>query len=122
MNSTPKHRLEHDLLGNREVPETAYYGDHTLRARENFAITGISIGIATALNPYIGYANATEIAAEAHLSGRGVAEIVLERKLMSPEQLADVLRPEVLTRPQMIPAHAARPARLSPNFKRRKTS
>ena len=74
MNSTPKHRLEHDLLGNREVPETAYYGDHTLRARENFAITGISIGIVTALNPYIGYANATEIAAEAHLSGRGVAE------------------------------------------------
>jgi aspartate ammonia-lyase len=38
-----------------------------------------SIGIVTALNPYIGYANATEIAAEAHLSGRGVAEIVLER-------------------------------------------
>jgi hypothetical protein len=61
-----------------------------------------SIGIVTALNPYIGYANATEIAAEAHLSGRGVAEIVLERRLMSPEQLADVLRPEVLTKPQMI--------------------
>jgi aspartate ammonia-lyase len=66
-----------------------------------------SIGIVTALNPYIGYASATEIAAEAHLSGRGVAEIVLERKLMSPEQLADVLRPEVLTRPQMIPSLAA---------------
>ena len=65
-----------------------------------------SIGIVTALNPYIGYANATEIAAEAHLSGRGVAEIVLERKLMSPAQLADVLRPEVLTKPQMIPTHA----------------
>jgi len=66
-----------------------------------------SIGIVTALNPYIGYANATEVAAEAHRSNRGVAEIVLERKLMSPEQLAEVLRPEVLTRPQMIPAKAA---------------
>jgi aspartate ammonia-lyase len=66
-----------------------------------------SIGIVTALNPYIGYANATEIAAEAHLSGRGVAEIVLERKLMSPEQLADVLRPDVLTKPQMILPRAA---------------
>ena len=66
-----------------------------------------SIGIVTALNPYIGYANATEVAAEAHRSNRGVAEIVLERKLMSPEQLADVLRPEVLTRPQMIPSKAA---------------
>ncbi|RJG03639.1 aspartate ammonia-lyase [Noviherbaspirillum sedimenti] len=66
-----------------------------------------SIGIVTALNPYIGYANATEIAAEAHLSGRGVAEIVLERQLMSVERLAEVLRPEVLTKPQMIPALAA---------------
>ena len=66
-----------------------------------------SIGIVTALNPYIGYANATEVAAEAHRSNRGVAEIVLERKLMSPEQLADVLRPEVLTKPQMIAPLAA---------------
>ena len=66
-----------------------------------------SIGIVTALNPYIGYANATEVAAEAHLSGRGVAEIVLERQLMSPAQLAEVLRPEVLTKPQMILPRAA---------------
>ncbi len=65
-----------------------------------------SIGIVTALNPYIGYANATEIAAEAHLTGRGIAELVLERKLMDPELLAEVLCPEVLTRPQMIPAAA----------------
>lgn len=61
-----------------------------------------SIGIVTALNPYIGYANATEVAAEAHRSNRGVAEIVLERKLMSPDQLSEVLCPEVLTKPQMI--------------------
>ena len=61
-----------------------------------------SIGIVTALNPYIGYANATDVAAEAHASGRGVAEIVLERGLMSKEMLDEVLRPEVLTRPQII--------------------
>jgi len=61
-----------------------------------------SIGIVTALNPYIGYANATEVAAEAFRSGRGVAEVVIERGLMSQEQLAEVLRPEVLTKPQMI--------------------
>ncbi|MCE1238647.1 MAG: aspartate ammonia-lyase [Azonexaceae bacterium] len=66
-----------------------------------------SIGIVTALNPYIGYAHATEVAAEAHLSGRGVAEIVLERGLMDAGQLAEVLRPEILTRPQALPAHAA---------------
>ncbi len=59
-----------------------------------------SIGIVTALNPYIGYANATEVAAEAHATGKGIAEIVLARGLMSEEMLNDVLRPEVLTRPQ----------------------
>ncbi len=37
-------REEHDLLGSRLVPEAAYYGVHTLRATENFAITGIPIG------------------------------------------------------------------------------
>ncbi|MFC5769482.1 aspartate ammonia-lyase [Thauera sinica] len=66
-----------------------------------------SIGIVTALNPYIGYANATEVAAEAFRSGRGVAEVVLDRGLMSAERLAEVLRPEVLTRPQHIPATGA---------------
>ncbi|MEO8408106.1 MAG: aspartate ammonia-lyase, partial [Oxalobacteraceae bacterium] len=38
-------RIEHDLLGDREVPDTAYYGVHTLRALENFDITGISIAV-----------------------------------------------------------------------------
>ena len=33
-------RIEHDLLGDREVPADAYYGVHTLRAVENFPITG----------------------------------------------------------------------------------
>ncbi|MBL8447847.1 MAG: aspartate ammonia-lyase, partial [Zoogloeaceae bacterium] len=41
--STATHRLEHDLLGDRAVPATAYYGVHTLRALENFDITGVSI-------------------------------------------------------------------------------
>ncbi|MEK0750831.1 lyase family protein, partial [Mycobacterium ulcerans] len=44
MPTTPP-RLEHDLLGDREVPCTAYYGVHTLRALENFPITGISIAV-----------------------------------------------------------------------------
>lgn len=58
-----------------------------------------SAGLATALNPYIGYENATMIAREAISTGRGVAELVLERKLLSQEQLEDILRPEVLTQP-----------------------
>ncbi|HEU5423583.1 MAG TPA: aspartate ammonia-lyase [Nitrolancea sp.] len=59
-----------------------------------------SIGIVTALNPYIGYENATRIAQEALSSGRGVAELVLEHGLMTKEQLDKILRPEVLTRPR----------------------
>ena len=58
-----------------------------------------SIGIVTALNPLIGYENATAVAKEAHTTGKGVAEIVLARGLLTKEQLDEVLRPEVLTQP-----------------------
>src|SRR5690606_39568802 len=58
-----------------------------------------SIGIVTALNPHIGYRNATEVAMEAHRSGRGVYEIVQERGLMAKDRLDAVLRPEALTVP-----------------------
>ena len=39
----PTLRMEHDLLGDRPVPSDAYYGIQTLRAAENFRITGIPI-------------------------------------------------------------------------------
>ena len=38
-------RIEHDLLGEKAVPADAYYGVHTLRAVENFPITGSPISI-----------------------------------------------------------------------------
>src|SRR4029077_20849492 len=59
-----------------------------------------SIGIVTALNPYIGYANATEVAQQALRTGRGVTELVLEKKLLTREQLDRILRPEALTQPR----------------------
>jgi len=34
-------RIEHDLLGEREVPAEAYYGIHTVRALENFPVSGL---------------------------------------------------------------------------------
>src|SRR6516225_6646559 len=43
--TAPEIRMEHDLLGDRAVPASAYYGVHTLRALENFAITGNPISI-----------------------------------------------------------------------------
>jgi len=38
-------RVEHDLLGEKELPAQAYYGIQTLRAKENFPITGVSISL-----------------------------------------------------------------------------
>jgi aspartate ammonia-lyase len=68
--------------------------EHLRRAVEG------SIGIVTALNPYIGYEAATAIAREAHETGRGVYELVLARGLLTQAQLDDILRPEVLTQPR----------------------
>lgn len=58
-----------------------------------------SIGIVTALNPYLGYKKSTEIAKEAKESGRGVYELVLEHKLLTKEQLDKILSPENMTKP-----------------------
>ncbi|MFW8565205.1 aspartate ammonia-lyase [Orrella sp. 11846] len=41
---TTEFRIEHDLLGDLPVPKQAYYGVHTLRAMQNFPITGQTIG------------------------------------------------------------------------------
>jgi len=62
-----------------------------------------SIGIVTALNPHIGYVNATAVAQEALASGKSVYALVLEKKLLSKEQLDDILRPENLTQPRYMP-------------------
>ncbi len=41
--ANPQFRMEHDFLGDREVPIDAYYGVQTLRGSENFPITGLPI-------------------------------------------------------------------------------
>lgn len=53
-----------------------------------------SIGVVTALNPYIGYENSTKIAQEALATGESVFNLVLKHKLLSIEQLEDILKPE----------------------------
>jgi aspartate ammonia-lyase len=58
-----------------------------------------STAVATALSPYIGYAATAEIAKESVRSGRSVAEIVRERKLLPDEQLQRILSPEAMTAP-----------------------
>ncbi len=94
--------LIHLRQGCRTLAERCVRGitanrDHLRRTVEN------SIGIVTALNPYIGYEHATAIAKEAYATGRGVAELALEQGLLTQAQLDDILRPEVLTRPRPLP-------------------
>jgi aspartate ammonia-lyase len=50
-----------------------------------------SLALVTALNPHIGYLNAAAIAKESLETGKSLRQIVLERELMSPEELAKVL-------------------------------
>jgi aspartate ammonia-lyase len=61
-----------------------------------------SIGIVTALNPYIGYTHATAVAQEALATGQSVYDLVLAKGLLTKEQLDDILRPEMLTQPRPI--------------------
>jgi aspartate ammonia-lyase len=58
-----------------------------------------STAVATALSPYIGYAATADIAKTAVATGRSIADIVRERRLMPDDQLADVLSPEEMTSP-----------------------
>jgi aspartate ammonia-lyase len=61
-----------------------------------------SIGLVTALNPYIGYEAATRIAAEALESGRSVYTLVLEEGLLSKDELDEILKPENMTQPRWV--------------------
>jgi aspartate ammonia-lyase len=66
------------------------------RARE---LLDRSTAVATALSPYLGYAATAEIAKEAVRTGRSIADIVRERKLLPDAQLAAILSPEEMTSP-----------------------
>jgi aspartate ammonia-lyase len=63
-----------------------------------------SIGIVTALVPYIGYDRATAVAREALETDRGVYELVLEKNWLSRAELDDILSPDAMTKPRPMPA------------------
>ena len=56
-----------------------------------------TVGIVTALNPVLGYDKATELANEAYKSGKGILEIIREKKLLTEQQITDLLDPVKLT-------------------------
>lgn len=56
-----------------------------------------SIGTVTALNPVIGYEKATELAAKALATGKGIVELVREERLLTDQELARILDPAAMT-------------------------
>lgn len=60
-----------------------------------------SIGLVTALNPYIGYENSTRIARLALVTGKGVLELVREEKLLTEDKLEEILKPENMIAPHL---------------------
>jgi len=56
-----------------------------------------TVGIVTALNPVLGYEKATELAGEAYKSGKGILEVIREKKLLTEAQIKDLLDPAKLT-------------------------
>src|SRR5690606_21283754 len=59
-----------------------------------------SIGLVTALNPVLGYETCTKVAKEALEKNKGVYELVLELKLLTKEELDELLLPENMIKPQ----------------------
>ena len=64
-----------------------------------------SIGLVTALNPYLGYENSSKIATEAMLTGKKVYDIILDQGLMDKKMLDEVLKPENMIKPRKIDLH-----------------
>jgi len=59
-----------------------------------------SIGIVTALNPVLGYETCSMLAKEALNNNLSVYNLVIEKKLLSKEELDDLLKPENMIQPQ----------------------
>ena len=58
-----------------------------------------SVGIVTALNPYIGYKKSAEIAKKSLKTGISVRELVLQEKILSKEEMDVILNPYKMTSP-----------------------
>ncbi len=84
-----------------------------LRQFDHYCISGITanedrckfyaqstVSLATALNPYIGYAKAAEIVKESVATGKSIIEIARSKNLLSEQEIAEILDPVKMTEPQ----------------------
>ena len=86
--NTLNHRCISDITANKDVCKKQVHN---------------SIGLVTALNPIIGYEASSKVAQEALKNNRSVYELVLEQKLLSKEELDNVLKPENMIKPRSFP-------------------
>src|ERR1700691_1990452 len=89
------------ILGNmlREFDQYCVAGITANQQRcETYAQSTVSL--ATALNPYIGYAKAAEIVKESVATGTSIIEIARSRKLLTEQEIAEILDPVRMTEPQ----------------------
>ena len=86
---------------------------NTLRELDHRCIRGIianedrcafyaqsTVSLATALNPYIGYARAAQVVKESIATGRSIIDLVREQKLLTDEQIASILDARAMTEPR----------------------
>src|SRR6201996_2890413 len=66
-----------------------------------------TVSLATALNPYIGYAKAADIVKESVATGKSIIDIARSRKLLTEDEIAEILDPVRMTEPQY-PLEAAK--------------
>jgi aspartate ammonia-lyase len=82
----------------RQFTDRCITGLTANKARCNFYVQA-TVSLATALNPYIGYAKAAEIAKEAVATGKSIIEIARAKKLLSEKEISDILDPVRMTEP-----------------------
>jgi aspartate ammonia-lyase len=82
----------------RQLTDKCIAGITANDKRCNFYVQA-TVSLATALNPYIGYAKAAEIAKEAVAMGRSIIEIAREKKLLSEKEIEEILDPARMTEP-----------------------
>jgi aspartate ammonia-lyase len=72
----------------------------TANEKRNAYYAQSTVSLATALNPYIGYAKAAEIVKESIATGRSIIEIARDKKLLTEKEIDEILDPVSMTEPQ----------------------
>jgi len=82
----------------RQLTEFCLKGITVNQQRTDFYVQS-TVSLATALNPYIGYAKAAEIAKESVKTGKSIIEIARSRGELTEEQIKEILDPARMTEP-----------------------